>query len=152
MSFSDSEIGPGSIVFEALQFLRENGETKLSALAAGLGRNPKRLTEQLRPGIEAGVLSQRINGSQLLWSVGKSPSRAAGPAADEDVREVVRVSAQAAPSIFAYADQRCAAPFAVSMSTDGRLGVERYGRVVLELTDEERRMVLKAASQGVIPS
>jgi hypothetical protein len=53
------------------------------------------------------------------------------------------VSAAAVPSIFAYAEQRNAAPFSSALSSDGRCTLQRQGRVIAELTAAEFEVHIK---------
>ncbi len=137
-----NELTPGTIAHEAMQYLREHGETPQSTLAAGIGRNNKQLAAQLEAAELAGHLCRRFEYPYVLWSVGED----SGGAPDEDQRTTLSASARSAPSIFAYASERDAAPFSVSRSSDGRLSIERHGRLLLELTNAERELLLKGAA------
>jgi hypothetical protein len=150
---SDFDLKPGSVVHAAIAFLRTHGsEVPITTLGRALGgRDPKRLAQSLAPARKAGLLVRRLNSEGFaLWSLGKDPDESTDRAAEEgrpgDERQVVRVSAASAPSIFAYADQRGAAPFACSTYTDGRMAIERHGRLLLELTPDERMQLLKHAA------
>ena len=134
-----------TVAHEAVQHLRAHGELNTTALAAGLGRSAKRLAQHLAPAVRAGILSRRLEAGFAFYRLGPNSDLSEGP---KITHAVVKVSAMAAPSIFAYADQRGAAPFSVSLSTDGRATLERHGRVLLELTNAERLVLLQAA-QGV---
>jgi hypothetical protein len=59
-------------------------------------------------------------------------------------QRVVRVSAISTNSIFAYADQRKAAPFSAAAHTDGRAHVERHGRLIAEFAPDEVTILKKA--------
>lgn len=122
----------------------------MSALANGIGRSSKRLAQYLSPSMRAGLLSRRIEGGFSLWRLGPNADKAQEPAIAPDEKTVVKISALASPSIFAYADQRSAAPFSVALHTDGRLSIERHGRLLLELTNSER-IHLVGAAQLVTP-
>ena len=135
----------GTVAIEAVAHLRAHGELNTTALAAGLGRSAKRLAQHLAPAVRAGILSRRLEAGFAFYRLGPNSDLSEGP---KVTHEVVKVSAMAAPSIFAFADQRGAAPFSAALSTDGRLLVERHGRVLLELTNAERLVLLQAA-QGV---
>lgn len=137
---------PGTIAHEAVQFLRRHPEGVVStALARGIGRSTKHLAQQLSPATHAGLLSRRVEGGFSFWRLGPNSDVEQAPAIDPDEKTVVKVSALAAPSVFAYADQRSAAPFSVAMHTDGRLSIERHGRLLLELTSSEREHLVNAA-------
>jgi len=145
---------PGTVGYEALQFLRDNAQhhsITTSALASGIGRPVKRLIEQLHDAVDAAIIERQVGvGGAWIWSVGPNADFAQSSGPGEDVQKVVKVSAMAAPSIFAYADQRGAAAFSTALSDDGRLSIERYGRIICELTDTERRALVKTASKGVL--
>lgn len=148
----DSVVGPGSVAHEAIQFLRKQGcEVSTTALANGIGRHVKRLSQHLAPAERAGLLKRRVEHGFAFWRLGPNADNAQAPALAADEKTVVKVSALAAPSVFAYADQRKAAPFSVALHTDGRLSVERHGRLLLELTDSERAHLVNAAANGVKP-
>lgn len=134
-----------TVSHEAVQYLRTHGELNTTALAAGLGRPSKRLAQYLAPAVAAGILSRRLEAGFAFYRLGPNSDLSEPP---KVTHEVVKVSAMATPSIFAFADQRGAAPFSAALSTDGRLVVERHGRVLLELTNAERLVLLQAA-QGV---
>lgn len=135
----------GTVAIEAVAHLRAHGELNTTALAAGLGRSAKRLAQHLAPAVRAGILSRRLEAGFAFYRLGPNSDLSEGP---KVMHAVVKVSAMATPSIFAFADQRGAAPFSAALSTDGRLLVERHGRVLLELTNAERLVLLQAA-QGV---
>lgn len=135
-------IAPGTIAHEAIQFLRRNpGEVSTTGLAEGIGRPTKRLAQQLAPALNAGLLSRRTAEGFALWSLGHvSDARIAPPAPtpfEQDRQRVTSVSAKAMPSVFAYADQRKAAPFSVAVHSDGRILTERHGRIIAEFTAAE---------------
>lgn len=143
---------PGSIAHEALQWLRTiTGEAGTHAVATGIGRSAKHLAQHLSPAVRAGVLSRRTESGFTFWRLGPNSDKQQAPALNPDEKTVVKVSALAAPSVFAYADQRHAAPFSAALHTDGRLSVERHGRLVLELTSAERVHLVNAAANGVKP-
>lgn len=135
----------GTVAHEAVQYLRAHGEQNTTALAIGLGRSAKRIAQHLSPAVSAGILSRRLEAGFAFYRLGPNSDLSEAP---KVTNAVVKVSALATPSIFAYADQRGAAPFSVSLSTDGRATLERHGRVLLELTNAERLVLLQAA-QGV---
>jgi hypothetical protein len=146
-----NEAAPGTIAHEAIQFLRrstDGEEVSTTALANGIGRAGKRLAQHLSPALHAGLLARRVDAGFAFWRLGPKADVAQAPVIAADEKIVVKVSALAAPSIFAYADQRNAAPFSAALSTDGRLLVERHGRLLMELTNAERLVLLDAA-QGV---
>lgn len=135
----------GTVAHEAVQHLRTHGELNTTALAIGIKRSSKRLAQQLAPAVAAGILSRRLEAGFAFYRLGPNSDLSEPP---KVTHAVVKVSAMATPSIFAFADQRGAAPFSAALSTDGRLLVERHGRVLLELTNAERLVLLQAA-QGV---
>lgn len=150
------DTSPGSVIHEAIQFLRSSDlqEVTTAMLSAGLGRPAKHLAQQLAPALQAGLLARRVDGGFAFWRLGPNIDREAAPVLtqyDIENQRVVKVSALAAPSIFAYADQRQAAPFAVSLYTDGRMSLERHGRLLVELTGAERQIMLNAAAGSVRP-
>lgn len=122
-------------------------------LAQAIGRMDKvqSLVSQLALAVRAGLLRrERGERGGLLWGLGHRLDKDVRRP-DEEVPGVVRLGPDAASSVFAYAQHRDAAAFSVAMATDGRLTVERYGRVVVEFTDQERRTLLQAAQCGVAP-
>lgn len=149
---SESVAAPGSVAHEAIQFLRKHeSEISTTQLAHGIGRAVKRMAQHLAPAQRAGLLKRRVENGFAFWSLGPNADAMQAPQVGPDEKTVVKVSAMAAPSVFAYADQRKAAPFSVSLSTDGRMSVERHGRLLLELTDSERAQLVHAAANGVKP-
>jgi len=152
-----TEAAPGTVAHEAMAFLRRTGgESSTTALANGIGRSAKRLAQHLSPALRAGLLARRVDGGFAFWRLGPNADQMQPPVEptpdEQDRQRIINVSALAAPSIFAYADQRAAAPFSVAISTDGRMAIERHGRLLLELTAAERIILVKAAAQGVQPS
>lgn len=149
---TETVAAPGSIAHEAIQFLRkQEGEISTTALANGLGRAVKRLSQHLAPAERAGLLKRRVDNGFAFWRLGPNADATQAPEVAADEKTVVKVSALAAPSVFAYADQRKAAPFSVALHTDGRMAIERHGRLLLELTNSERVHLVNAAMQGVQP-
>lgn len=147
-----SNAAPGTVAHEAIQFLRtKTGEVTTGELARGIGRPVKRLAQHLAPAVTDGLLARRVDGGFAFWKLGHQLDRTQAPPVQPDEQQIVKVSALAAPSIFAFADQRRAAPFSVALHTDGRASLERHGRLLLELTNEERIILVNAASQGVQP-
>lgn len=143
---------PGTIAHEAMQFLRAHpGEVSTTVLANGIGRSAKHLKQHLSPAERAGIFTRRVESGFAFWRLGPNADKTQAPEIAPDEKIVIKVSALAAPSVFAYADQRAAAPFSVSLSTDGRATLERHGRVLMELTNAERIILVKAATQGVEP-
>jgi hypothetical protein len=155
MTDDDSEsnaVLPGTIAHEALQFLRaSSGEVGTLALATGIGRSAKHLPQHLAPAMRAGILARRVEGGFSFWRLGPNSDKEQAPTIGPDEKIVVKVSALAAPSVFAYADQRNAAPFSVGLHSDGRMSIERHGRLLLELTASERIQLVNAAARGVTP-
>lgn len=162
----------GRIVFAYLSEKGHDYEATTRELA-GMTETPTTgFGQYLANHIQAGVLQSRTNErGHIMWRLGPNartaaqalalakmrppppPPRSLPRSEPEDMpQRVTRVDANAMPSVFAYAASRGAAAFSVAMSTDGRLLIERRGRVVCELTDEERRELVRAASNGVIPS
>lgn len=143
-------IAPGTIAHEAIQYLRkQNGaEVTTTNLAKGIGRNAKRLTQYLSPALKYGFLVRRVDGAFAFWRIGPSADKAqppTEPTPDElGAQRVIRVSAISTNSIFAYADQRKAAPFSAAAHTDGRTHVERHGRVIAEFAPDEVVILKKA--------
>ena len=142
----------GSVAQDAVAWLRTvHGEAGTHALATAIGRPAKHLTQYLAPAVRAGILTRRNEGGFSFWRLGPNSDTAQAPAIGANEKTVVKVSALAAPSVLAYADQRSAAPFSVALHTDGRALIERHGRLVLELTNAERIHLVNAAAQGVAP-
>jgi hypothetical protein len=150
--FTSDTVAPGTVAHEAVQYLRNNpGEITITALANGIGRSAKRLAQHLSPAERAGIFSRRIEGGFAFWHLGPNADKDQAPEVAPDEKTVLKVSALAATSIFAYADQRRAAPFSVALHTDGRLSIERHGRLLMELTNDERIHLVNAAERGVGP-
>lgn len=144
-----------------LQSIEPGAEISNREICDALGRQIDGLAALLAPAVSACYLKKRMVNQfgvrpHLLWSLG---SESAGFTPPEDTkreaarhpRTVIQTSAMLAPSIFAFATQRCAAPFSVALATDGRLTIQRHGTTVLELTDSERKVVIEAAAKGVRP-
>lgn len=150
-------VGTGTVARAAIEYLmRRPAGTELTTvvLAEAIGQLSSGLGSSLRPAVRQRFLSTRQANGRVLWSLGPAITDAGlyEPADITDAdRSVVRLDAAAMPSVFAYARSRGAAPFSVSLSTDGRLTAERYGRVFAEFTDEERRILILAGAQGVAP-
>jgi hypothetical protein len=149
---------PGTVAHSAVEHLRTlpvGTELSSHALASAIGQYTEGFGRFLAPSLRAGLLARRKAAGIALWSLGSNADAAIHPPEptldEEDRATVRRVSAKAVPSVFAYGEQRGAAAFSVAISTDGRLTVERHGRVVLELNDDERRQLLDAAANGVRP-
>lgn len=149
--------GPGTVARAAIQYLMTlppGTELPSGTLAEAIGHSPDGIGAYLTPSATAGLLNRRKTPNGFaLWSLGPNaskeiPPREAPPAGADDER-VISTSAAAVPSIFAYAQQRAAAPFSVAISSDGRCTIERHGRVVCELTDEERKLLLRVAASEV---
>ncbi len=148
----DDVCTPGTVAHEAIEFLRSSGgEVAHVALAMGIGRPAKLLAQQLSPAVKAGLLARRVEAGFAFWRLGPNLDKEQAPDIGLDEKTVVKVSALAAPSIFAYADQRQAAPFSVAMHTDGRLSIERHGRLLMELTSDERILLVNAAARVTAP-
>jgi len=136
---------PSTIAHEALQFLRASGgEVGTLALATGIGRSAKHLAQHLAPAVRAGMLTRRVNGGFAFWRLGPNSDAEQAPVIGPDEKIVVKVSALAAPSVFAYADQRNAAPFSAAAHTDNRVHTERHGRVIAEYRAAEVVILKKA--------
>lgn len=147
---------PGTLTHAALAFLRRqaDGEITSTNLARGIGRSAKHLRDNLDSAIREGLLSHRVSDGCSWWSLGPNADTEQHPVSPEDLthQRVIQVSAAAVSSVFAYAAQRSAPPFSVSLSTDGRMSIERHGRVLAELTNNERDLLVKSATQGVAPA
>lgn len=140
---------PGTIAHEAVQFLRRHpGGISTTPLANGIGRSAKHLAQHLESAMRAGILERRVEAGFTFWRLGPNVDAEQAPAIDPDEKIVVKVSAMAAPSIFAYADQRSAAPFSAAAHTDGRVHTERHGRVIAEYTAAE--VVILKKSLGML--
>lgn len=147
----------GTLPAKAIDHLREQEpgtkiETKLLCRAIGYSDKGavNMLAQYLLPYIRLGLLRrERLPGCPTMWALGHLLDPDA-PISDEDEqRPPSTVSAAAVSSIFALANERRAAPFSVGLHTDGRLSIERFGRTICELTDRERRELLRAAGWGV---
>lgn len=144
-----------------LQTLEPGTELSNRAVCAALGRQIDGLATLLAPSVAACLLSKRIvkeagAPASLLWSLGSSSVGYLPPPDTQesrawDKRTVIHHSAALASSVFAFATQHCAAPFSVALATDGRLTIQRHGTTVLELTDNERKLLIEAATNGVRP-
>lgn len=151
------KVGVGTVARSAVEYLiRKPLGTELTTvvLAEALGQISAGLWGLLNPAVRQGYLACRKANGRTFWKLGPAITNSdtyepAAATSDED-RTVTRMDAGALPSVWAYAKSRGAAPFSVSLSTDGRLTAERFGRVVCEFTDEERRLLIVSGSQGVI--
>lgn len=144
---------PGTLAYTAIQWLRNNPDATTEELAAALNRSAKHLYKTLEAAVLAGGITRSLEMDVWIWNVGPEADVLQSAGADGGDERVTRVTAAvAAPSIFAYADQRGAAPFSVALSTDGRMSIERHGRVLAELTDAERKTLVQAAAHGVVPA
>lgn len=141
---------PGTVPYRVIAHLR--------ALPAGVELCSIELAEALE--VESGGLSSQLKRSiqfdYVKMRVGSRAGRAMnffslGSAKDDLLPDVEpeavpvnqsTVAALSAPSIFAYASQIDAAPFSVSLSSDGRIVMERYGRTVLSLAKGESRILV----------
>lgn len=139
----------GSVAATAIAHLKtlEQGfELSTHALAQAIGQVGDNFGQYLSAATRADMLRRRMERGIAFWSLGRNSDgdmpAPEGSTADQEGQRVVSVSALAVPSVFAYANERGAAPFSVALSTDGRLTVERYGRVIVEFTDEERLQLL----------
>jgi len=134
------ESQPGTIPHRLilhLQSLPEGTELSAAESAKVLELESARgLRKACEPAVRHGALSIRIAGPRLSWyRLGDGAMQSE----QEDGPFVTRVDATAVPSVFAYAAQRQAAPFSTAVSSDGRLILQRHGRVIAELTPEESR-------------
>lgn len=134
------ETQPGTATHKVVEHLKEfpgGFEMSCTEVAAFLEwPNARGLRSTLKPAVRAGVLAVRTAGPRFSWySIGDGKPQAE----EEEAPDVVRVSATAANSVFAYAEQRDAAPFSTAESSDGRLIIQRHGRVIAELTPDEAR-------------
>lgn len=114
------------------------------------GMTSTKLAQTLMPHVRADWL-RRIDRS--TWGLGAKADAGVKPAAqtlfERDTQPLRNVSAMAVPSVFAYAQDRQASAFSVALHTDGRLEIQRYGRVIAELTDVERKILILAGTTGV---
>lgn len=135
------ESTPGTIPHRVIQHLKamaEGSEASTTELAIALGWDDARgLKSWLVPAVEGGALAVRVGGArQSFYRLGDGKDRYQR----DGEPQVAHVSATAVHSIFAYADQRDAAPFSTAVSSDGRLILQRHGRVIAELTPDEARV------------
>jgi hypothetical protein len=141
---------PGTIphrVIEHLKSLPEGTELSSTEIAVFLGWEDARgLKSWLVPAVEGGALAVRIGGARLsFYRIGDGKDQVAR----EDDRSITHVQAGATPSIFAYAEQRRAASFSTAEHSDGRLTLQRNGRVIAELTPEETLQHLRFLAERV---
>lgn len=141
------------LVIEHLKTLTPGSEISVADACRAIGRAVDGFTISMATATREGFVRKRNAAGRLMWSLGpSSPGFShAHEKPTDDSQQVLSASALASPSVFAYAAQRGAAPFSASLSTDGRLSIERNGRLVLELTNDERALVAKAAIDGVSP-
>lgn len=141
------------LALEHLMSFPAGTERSSAQLAEAAGQSDSAgMGNYLRRPLAVGLIEMRRAGRLCWWRMaGTMPTRTPTFDDDDDPRTVQSVSAKAVPSIFAYAQQRGAAKFSFSLSTDGRLTFERNGRVIVEFTDSERRALIVAAAQGVAP-
>jgi hypothetical protein len=134
------ESQPGTVphrVIEYLKALPEGSEKSLAEIAVAFGwENARGLKSWLIPAMEGGALAFRYGGQRMTFvRLGDGRDRYAR----EGDPQVAHVPATAVSSVFAFAEQRNAAPFSTAESSDGRLIIQRHGRVIAELTPEEAR-------------
>jgi hypothetical protein len=124
------------LILEHLRALGPGVEISCQQAAAVAGRpNASGLRSALREAIAAGFITVRQTSARYSWyRLGDGKPLQPDDDSDSDVR---RLSAAAVPSIFAYAQQRNAAAFSTLESSDGRLVLQRDGRVIAELTPKE---------------
>jgi hypothetical protein len=146
------EAQPGTFPYRVIAHLKslpEGTEVSVTELAVALGwDNARGLKSWLVPAVEGGALAIRIGGARMcFYRLGDGKDQYA----KEDDKTVAHVPASAVSSIFAFADQRQAAPFSTMESSDGRLVLQRHGRVIAELTPDEaseHRKFLKAEADA----
>jgi hypothetical protein len=144
------ESQPGTIphrVIEHLRSLPEGTELSLTDAALAMGwENARGLKSWLVPAVEGGALAFRIGGARMTFvrlGDGKNLYER------EDDKTVAHIPATAVSSIFAFAEQRKAAPFSTAEHSDGRLTIQRNGRVIAELTPEEALQHMKFLARRV---
>ena len=135
------ELQPGTIPHAIVEHLRGLGpgveiSCKQAAVVAGRD-DASGLRSVLKQAITAGLIAVRVVSPRYSWYRLGDGIEIVDETDDTDIR---RVSAMAAPSIFAFAEQRGAADFSTALSSDGRLILQRKGRVIAELTPEEARV------------
>jgi hypothetical protein len=146
---------PGTIAHKVIEYLRlqpEGAEIATAVLAEAVGHDGQTASafgQYLDASVRVGLLHKRMVRGIAQWSLGAVEATVPPPDEPAQQRQVT-LDAKAAPSVFAYAASRRAAPFSVGLHTDGRMSIERNGRVVLELTDAERRTLVKSACYGVL--
>jgi hypothetical protein len=145
---------PGTIAHQAIQYLKKHRERMLTTeeLAQAIAVQKRHLPQQLSPAVKAGVLLKKQEGNFLFWGVGHNIDEKVAPTIKHDERTILKVSAAAAPSIFAFADQRGCAYFSAAQHTDGRIHCERHGRIVVEFTNHEAQVLRDVLLNGVRPS
>ena len=133
-------IQPGTISFEVLAYLREEDcEQSTSNIAIHIGRDSQLVMEHLNNSRRLGVFIRRKADKDFFWSIAPEFKAVDAPDANPQMQRNVDVSLT--PSIFAYAAQRMAAPFSVATSSDGRVLIERRGRLVLEINATEAEIM-----------
>ena len=153
---------PGTVAYAAVAYLRTlkpGTELSTAALASCVGQPTSGFGTLLQPAVKAELLNKRMQSGLLMWSLGLAAidpaHRPAQQTQDEPIKPrtepVVALGASAVTSIFAMADTRHAAPFAVFLGTDGRVKFERAGRLLLELTPAEADIARKTLHLGVKP-
>ncbi len=122
-------------VIEYLRSLGEGAEASTTEIAIALElENARGLRSWLTPAVEGGALAVRVGGARMsFYRIGDGKDLFAR----EADKTVAHVPASAVSNIFAYAEQRNAAPFSTALSSDGRLILQRHGRVIAELTADE---------------
>lgn len=92
---------PGTVANEAIEFLRSSGgDVATVALAMGIGRSAKLLSQQLAPAARAGLLARRVDAGFALWRLGPNLDKEQAPDIGLNEKMVVKVSALAATSVF----------------------------------------------------
>lgn len=129
---------PGTVPHKVILYLRgmaQGAEISITEAASMLGMESARgLRAWLQPAVNGGALFERRGGARMtFYRLGDGIDR---PALSDDP-QVTKIGAMAVSSIFAYAEERRAAPFSTAESSDGRIILQRHGRVIAELTPDE---------------
>lgn len=146
----------GTLLFLAIETLQDHKHGHFIsevALAEMSGHSAKDLARRLVSGLKNGWLERFEMSGTHYWRIGSvSVDLHADIREQEEAEADARLqSANMHPSVFAYAADRGAAPFSCNLGTDGRLKIERYGRLIAELTNGERIKLLASAVKVEAP-
>lgn len=141
---------PGTLAFRVVRYfedLPEGTEMASTLLSDAMETNPHGIRLQLSKAVESGFLAVRYgthNSRQaLIYSRGPEKMEVPDVSEEGDLKPHQRtVPMTSVPAHFAFAPQRDAGPFSVALTSDGRIVLERCGRIVCELNRFEAQIMV----------